>query len=109
LVPHSGGGHAVKPPSSTVTPAPPAATPAPTAAPPTEAQVVVTRPRTHPSLVIPLILAALALAGLGAAGGSAALGSRVPRFAALGHAWREAAFRATGTWGDFADWLRLGR
>ena len=24
-------------------------------------------------------------------------------------AWREAAFRAGGTWGDFADWIRVGR
>ena len=24
-------------------------------------------------------------------------------------AWREAAFRAGGTWGDFADWMRVGR
>ena len=23
--------------------------------------------------------------------------------------WREARFRAGGTWGDFADWMRLGR
>jgi hypothetical protein len=67
---------------------------------------VVTRPHDRPSLLIPLLLAALAVAGAAAAGGSAALGSRVP---GVGHAWREAAFRASGTWGDFTDWLRLGR
>jgi hypothetical protein len=25
------------------------------------------------------------------------------------HAWGEAGFRAGATWGDFVDWLRLGR
>jgi hypothetical protein len=107
---HHGGGHAAPPPAATTTP-PAAASPAPAPAPaaPQEAQIVVTRSHDRPSLAIPLILAALALAGLAAAGGSAALGTRVPRYAGIGHAWREAAFRASGTWGDFADWLRLGR
>jgi hypothetical protein len=57
----------------------------------------------------PLLLGAIALLGLAAAGGSAALGTRVPGFAGLGHAWREAAYRTSSTWGDFADWLHLGR
>jgi hypothetical protein len=28
---------------------------------------------------------------------------------AMRHAWGEAGYRAGGTWGDFRDWLRLGR
>ena len=31
------------------------------------------------------------------------------RLARPRRAWREAAFRAGGAWGDFTDWLRLGR
>ena len=27
----------------------------------------------------------------------------------IGHAWREAAWRTSGTWNDFTDWLRTGR
>ena len=31
------------------------------------------------------------------------------RVAGARHAWGEAAYRAGGTWGDFVDWVRLGR
>jgi hypothetical protein len=31
------------------------------------------------------------------------------RLAGVRRAWREATFRAGGTWGDFADWMRVGR
>jgi hypothetical protein len=31
------------------------------------------------------------------------------RLAGVRRAWDEARFRAGGTWGDFADWLRVGR
>jgi hypothetical protein len=74
-----------------------------------EAQAVVARPGSEPSLLIPAILAGLALLGAAGAGGSALLGTRSARFAGVGQAWREAAFRARGTWGDFTDWMRLGR
>jgi hypothetical protein len=91
---------------------PPAPTPTPTA-PPTaaqqEAQAIVTHTGKHPSLMVPGILVALVVLGAAGAAGSALLGSRSPRFAAVGQAWQEAAFRASGTWGDFTDWLRLGR
>jgi hypothetical protein len=105
-----GGGKAVPPPASTAVP--PAATPAPVppaATAPQEAQVVVSRPHDEGSLALPLILGAIALAGLAAAGSSALLGTHVPRFAGMGQAWREAAYRTSGTWGDFTDWLHLGR
>jgi hypothetical protein len=81
----------------------------PAATAPQEAQVVVGHQHDQGSLVLPLILGAIALAGLAAAGSSALLGTRVPRFAGMGQAWREAAYRTSGTWGDFTDWLHLGR
>jgi hypothetical protein len=31
------------------------------------------------------------------------------RFAGVSQAWREAAWRTSGTWSDFTDWLRPGR
>jgi hypothetical protein len=37
------------------------------------------------------------------------LGLADDRLAPAAHAWREAAWRAGGTWADFRDWLRLGR
>ena len=62
-------------------------------------------------------LALLALAGLLGALALLALAyallSRIAwvdaRLAGTRRAWREAGFRAGGTWGDFTDWLRLGR
>ncbi len=102
-----------KPPSeSDITPVTPTptATPVPTATPPAEAQLVVTRP--HPedaNLTVPIALLLAALLGLLAAGGAAIYARRTGRLAGWGHAWREAGYRATGAWGDFSDWLRLGR
>jgi hypothetical protein len=93
---------------------PPPITPAPTATPtpaaaPQESQIVVKRRRHQSSLLLPAILLGIALLGLAAAGGSALLGSRSQRFASVGQAWREAAFRTGGTWESFTDWVRLGR
>jgi len=102
-----------KPPSeSDITPPAPTVTPTPTATatPPAEAQLVVTRP--HPedaNLTVPLVLLLAALLGLLAAGGAAIYARRTGHLAGWGHAWREAGYRATGAWGDFSDWLRLGR
>jgi hypothetical protein len=58
---------------------------------------------------VPAILLGLVALGAAGAAGSALLGTRSARFAGVGLAWREAAFRTRGTWGDFTDWLRLGR
>ena len=51
--------------------------------------------------VLALIALALALISRSGWGERALAGPR--------RAWREAAFRAGGTWGDFADWMRVGR
>jgi hypothetical protein len=110
------------PPPPSKTPSPPSegdiapvqptatATPVPTPTPPAEAQLVVTRP--HPedaNLTVPLALLAAALLGLLAAGGTAIYARRTGRWPGWSHSWREAGYRATGAWGDFSDWLRLGR
>jgi hypothetical protein len=101
--------HSTPTPQATVPPAPtPTPTPTPNAA-QQEAQAIVSRPGGQGSLLVPGILLGLVLLGAAGAGGSALLGARSPRFAAVGHAWREAAFRAGGTWGNFTDWMRLGR
>jgi hypothetical protein len=113
----SGSGSSTPAPETTpppsegdVTPVQPAPTAVPvTPAPaPQDAQLVVTRPDEDTSLLLPALLLAAALAGLAVAGGSA-LAARDGRFAGWGHAWREAGYRATGAWGDFSDWLRVGR
>jgi hypothetical protein len=96
-------------PQATVPPAPtPTPTPPPTAA-QQEAQAVVSRPGRQHSLLVPAILLGIVALGATGAAGSALLGTRSPRYAGMGHAWREAAFRTRGTWGDFTDWMRLGR
>jgi hypothetical protein len=92
------------PPSTTIPPAE-AATPAPTPAPvysnPDDGMPVAL-------VVLAALLGALALAALVLALVSrAAWGERA--LAGPQRAWREAAFRAGGTWGDFADWIRVGR
>jgi hypothetical protein len=113
-----GGGDASPPPADTpappaendVTPVQPEATPAPTAVPPpAEPQLAVVRPDGDRNQLLPALLLAIALAGLGLLGASALAARRSERLAGWGHAWREAAYRATGAWGDFGDWLRLGR
>lgn len=94
-----------------VTPVQPVPTPAPaTPAPaPQDAQLVVTRPDGDTNLLLPALLLAAALLGLAVAGASALAARRGGRLAGWGHAWREAGYRATGAWGDFSDWLRVGR
>jgi hypothetical protein len=101
-------------PLPTETPVP-AATPVPTpaeAAPPAATPAVVYR---NPDDGIPPALIALAaLLGLLALLAFAyavvsQFGWAERRLARPRRAWREAAFRAGGAWGDFTDWLRLGR
>jgi hypothetical protein len=85
--------------------------PAPSAAPPApaEPQLVVARPEADPSLLIPAALLGGALALLLALWGLATWARRSGHLPALGQAWQEASWRATGAWGDFSDWLRVGR
>jgi len=99
-----------------VTPVPPAATPAPTAAPPVEPSGTPPPPsyvneddRVPVSLlVLAGVLALVALLALLYAVLSR-LGWGERRLTGVRRAWDEARFRAGGTWGDFADWLRVGR
>jgi hypothetical protein len=98
-------------PSTGGAPAP--VVPAAPAAPPVGSveQVLVNRPYNGTPLGL-LIAAALLVAALLA--WLAALAARrfgwaEERLAGTRHAWAEAAFRAGGTWGDFLDWVRLGR
>ena len=113
---NSGGGTPTAPktppPSeSDITPVQPEATPAPTVVPPTTAapQLAVVRPDGDSNLLLPAILLAAALAGLGLLGASALAARRSGHLAGWGHSLREASYRASGAWGDFGDWLRLGR
>jgi hypothetical protein len=91
-----------------VAPVQPSPTPVPPPAAPVEPQLAVTSPGDS-NLLVPALLLAAALLGLGLTGASALAARRGGRLAGWGHAWREAAYRTTGAWGDFADWLRLGR
>ena len=125
VTPPPGGGGNDDPPGKedvaplepSVTPVPPATTPAP-AVPPAEPS----GPAATPEPVygneddrVPLSL--LILAGLAALVALAALlyaalsrlGWGESQLERIRRAWREAAFRAGGTWGDFADWIRVGR
>ena len=95
------------PTESDVTPVQPSATPAPVA--PAEPQLAVVRPEGDQNLLYPAILLLAALVGLALLGGSTLLARRSDRFAGWGHSVREATYRASGAWGDFGDWLRLGR
>jgi len=104
----------VKPLDPEVTPVPPAATP-PVPAEPSGAAAVpepayMNADDTLPlSLLVPAaLLALLALLALGLAA-AGRFGWAESRLAAPRRALREATFRAGGTWGDFADWIRLGR
>ena len=102
---------AAPPSESDITPVQPEATPAPTVVPPTTAapQLAVVRPDGDSNLLLPAILLAAALAGLGLLGASALAARRSGHLAGWGHSLREASYRASGAWGDFGDWLRLGR
>jgi hypothetical protein len=113
------GGAAPPPPSnddppppseSDVAPVQPTATPTPAVTPPpaAEPQLAVVEPAGDANLTVPALLLALALAGL-ALLAAFVLAARRGRFEGFGHAWREASYRAAGAWGDFGDWLRLGR
>jgi hypothetical protein len=112
---HSGGATSTPTPpgEGDVLPVQPTATPTPTvtatpAAP--EDQLVVTKPNADDAnLAVPGLLLAAALLGLAGAGGTALYARRTGRLQGWSHAWREASYRATGAWGDFSDWLRLGR
>ena len=87
----------------------PSATPAPAATPAPPPKLVVTRASADPHLFVPGTLLAIALIGLALAALSALAAKRTGRLAGVGHAWREAAWRTSGTWSDFTDWLRSGR
>ena len=80
--------------------------PAPAAAP-----VLVDRPHegTPVGLLVALGLLALTLLFVLLALAARRFGWGEERFAGVRHAWGEAAYRAGGTWGDFLDWVRLGR
>jgi hypothetical protein len=69
----------------------------------------VTRAAADPNLFLPGTMLALALIGLLIAGLSALAAKKTGRLAGVGHAWQEAAWRTSGTWSDFTDWLRAGR
>jgi hypothetical protein len=112
-----GGGGNNKPPRKAkpappaegdVAPVQPSPTPVPPPAAPVEPQLAVTAAGDS-NLLLPALLLAAALLGLGLTGASAIAARRGGRLAGWGHAWREASYRATGAWGDFSDWLRLGR
>lgn len=87
----------------------PQPTPAPTAAAPLPPRLVVTRASADPDLFVPGTMLAIALLGLLFAALSALAARRSGRLAGVGHAWREAGFRASGAWAEFRDWLRLRR
>lgn len=74
-------------------------------------QVLVNRPYegTPLGLLIAAALLACALAAWLAALAARRFGWGEERLAGARHAWGEATFRAGGTWGDFLDWVRLGR
>jgi hypothetical protein len=91
-------------PTATVAPAPPVTSSAPA---PAAAPVLLDRP--HEGTPVGLLIA-LGLLGLCLLAALLALLTRhSDRFAGARHAWGEAAYRAGGTWGDFVDWVRLGR
>jgi hypothetical protein len=91
-----------------VTPVQPSATPPPAATPAPEPPLAVVKPAGDSDLTVPALLLVIALVGLALVAASV-LAARNGRFAGWSHAWREASYRATGAWGDFGDWLRLGR
>ena len=91
-------------PEGTPSPTPSAeATPTPTP------RLIVTRAAASPDMFVPGALLAVALLGLLIAALSALFAKRSGRLAGVGHAWREAAWRTSGAWSDFSDWLRSRR
>jgi len=91
-------------PTATVAPAPPVTSSAPE---PAAAPVLVDRPYEGTPVGLLIALGVLALGLLLTVLLLAA--RRFDRLAGARHAWGEAAYRAGGTWGDFVDWVRLGR
>ena len=117
-----GGGNTTPPGSDDVTPLDPEVTPVPPATTPAPPPLEPSGPEATPSpvydnpddkfpiallvlggLAVLLALLALLYAALSRLGWGERWLTRVRR------AGREAAFRAGGTWGDFADWIRVGR
>ena len=94
---------------------PPAATPAPAPAEPTgpAATPAPVYSNADDSMPVSLLVLAGLVAGLGLLGllyaGLSRLGWAESWLAGPRRAVREAAFRLGGTWGDFSDWIRLGR
>jgi hypothetical protein len=84
-------------------------TPAPQATPTPTPRLIVTRAAASPDMFVPGALLAVALLGLLIAALSALFAKRSGRLAGVGHAWREAAWRTSGAWSDFSDWLRSRR
>jgi hypothetical protein len=100
-------------PETGATPGPP-----PTAQPPpsvSDTPIVQAAKQDRGSTTLPAVLVALAVLGVILAVG--ALAWAVSRWLAFDprrvqrwrHAGREASYRASGVWADFADWARLGR
>ncbi len=87
----------------------PSPTPSAAATPVPPPKLIVTRAAANPNMFVPGTLLAVALIGLLIAAMSALAAKRDGRFAGVGHAWREAAWRSSGTWSDFTDWLRSRR
>jgi hypothetical protein len=124
LPPSTGGGSTPTPPSADdvrplspeVTPVPPATTPVPAgAAEPSGPEVTPAPVYANADDDVPVALVVLA-ALIGAVALAALILALLSRagwgdraLAGPKRAWREAAFRAGGTWGDFADWIRVGR
>lgn len=89
----------------------PSATPGPTA---TKSVAAVPASAGEGSGTPGVLLVLAVLGGLGALGALLVAASRglgwEPRWApAMRHAWAEAGHRSGATWGDFRDWMRLGR
>jgi len=95
------------------TPVPPAATPVPAPVEPSGQPPVPTYVNADDSVPVSLLVLAgvLALVALLALlyVVLSRLGWGERRLGGFRRAWDEARFRAGGTWGDFADWLRVGR
>jgi hypothetical protein len=95
-------------PAPTVAPAPPVTS----SAPPAPAEVgLLDRPHEGTPLGLLIALGLLALSALLVALALLArrFGWGEERFAGSRHAWGEASYRASATWADFVDWIRLGR
>jgi len=91
-------------PAPTVAPAPPVTSSAPAA--PAEV-VLLDHPHEGTPLGLLIALGLLALSALLVALGL--LARRFERLAGWRYAWGEASYRASATWADFIDWVRLGR